>query len=129
MHVSGTVTLLFTDIEDSTRLWEAQPTRMAAALARHAVRLVEHEDLDTGQVDVALPVMVEQPTGRRNEDVDAASEPRGLRRQSHAAEHRHRRDLQMLAVGRDGPFDLRRQFARWREDQRAQGFAGASRIG
>jgi TolB-like protein/class 3 adenylate cyclase/Flp pilus assembly protein TadD len=32
---SGTVTLLFTDIEGSTRLWEAQESAMRAALARH----------------------------------------------------------------------------------------------
>jgi predicted ATPase/class 3 adenylate cyclase len=32
---SGTVTLLFTDIEGSTRLWEAEPEHMAAALRRH----------------------------------------------------------------------------------------------
>ena len=32
---SGTVTLLFTDIEGSTRLWEVHPTAMRAALARH----------------------------------------------------------------------------------------------
>jgi predicted ATPase/class 3 adenylate cyclase len=32
---SGTVTLLFTDIEGSTRLWEAEPEQMAAALRRH----------------------------------------------------------------------------------------------
>jgi predicted ATPase/class 3 adenylate cyclase len=32
---SGTVTLLFTDIEGSTRLWEAEPERMAAALRQH----------------------------------------------------------------------------------------------
>ena len=32
---TGTVTLLFTDIEGSTRLWETQPTAMRAALARH----------------------------------------------------------------------------------------------
>ena len=32
---SGTVTLLFTDIEGSTRLWESEPERMAAALRRH----------------------------------------------------------------------------------------------
>ena len=32
---SGTVTLLFTDIEGSTRLWESEPDRMAAALRRH----------------------------------------------------------------------------------------------
>ena len=32
---TGTVTFLFTDIEGSTRLWEAQPEAMPAALARH----------------------------------------------------------------------------------------------
>jgi class 3 adenylate cyclase len=32
---SGTVTFLFTDLEGSTRLWEAEPDRMADALARH----------------------------------------------------------------------------------------------
>lgn len=32
---SGTVTLLFTDIEGSTRLWEDEPDAMAAALRRH----------------------------------------------------------------------------------------------
>jgi predicted ATPase/class 3 adenylate cyclase len=32
---SGTVTLLFTDVEGSTRLWEAEPELMAPALRRH----------------------------------------------------------------------------------------------
>ena len=32
---SGTVTFLFTDIEGSTRLWDAQPDAMADALRRH----------------------------------------------------------------------------------------------
>jgi predicted ATPase/class 3 adenylate cyclase len=32
---SGTVTLLFTDIQGSTRLWEAEPEPMATALRRH----------------------------------------------------------------------------------------------
>ena len=32
---SGTVTFLFTDLEDSTRLWEAHPDAMQVALARH----------------------------------------------------------------------------------------------
>ena len=31
---TGTVTLLLADVEGSTRLWESQPTEMAAALAR-----------------------------------------------------------------------------------------------
>lgn len=37
---SGTVTFLFTDLEGSTRLWEADPDGMPAAVARH------HELLD-----------------------------------------------------------------------------------
>ncbi|MGH9170491.1 MAG: ATP-binding protein [Acidimicrobiales bacterium] len=32
---SGTVTLLFTDVEGSTRLWEAEPEAMGTALRRH----------------------------------------------------------------------------------------------
>ena len=32
---SGTVTLLFTDIQGSTRLWETEPEPMAVALRRH----------------------------------------------------------------------------------------------
>ncbi len=35
MTPSGTVTLLFTDVEGSTRLWEAERDAMAAALRRH----------------------------------------------------------------------------------------------
>ena len=35
MPPSGTVTLLFTDIEGSTRLWESHPTAMRAALETH----------------------------------------------------------------------------------------------
>jgi predicted ATPase/class 3 adenylate cyclase len=31
----GTTTILFTDIEGSTRLWESEPERMSQALARH----------------------------------------------------------------------------------------------
>ena len=34
---SGTVTFLFTDIEDSTRLWESTPVDMAAAVQAHDV--------------------------------------------------------------------------------------------
>src|SRR5262245_52315764 len=32
---TGTVTFLFTDLEGSTRLWEAHPDAMQVALARH----------------------------------------------------------------------------------------------
>ncbi len=36
---TGTVTFLFTDIEGSSRLWEAQPAAMRTALARHDAHL------------------------------------------------------------------------------------------
>jgi predicted ATPase/class 3 adenylate cyclase len=36
---TGTVTLLFTDVQGSTRLWEEHPEAMPAALARHDVLL------------------------------------------------------------------------------------------
>ena len=32
---TGAVTFLFTDIEDSTRMWERSPEAMSAALVRH----------------------------------------------------------------------------------------------
>lgn len=32
---SGTVSFLFTDIEGSTRMWEAQPAEMKQAVERH----------------------------------------------------------------------------------------------
>lgn len=32
---SGTITLLFTDVEGSTKLWETEPEPMARALRRH----------------------------------------------------------------------------------------------
>jgi len=38
---SGTVTFLFTDIEGSTRRWDAQPDAMQRALARHDAILRE----------------------------------------------------------------------------------------
>jgi predicted ATPase/class 3 adenylate cyclase len=40
---TGTITFLFTDIEGSTRLWQAQPEAMAVALQRHDVLI--HETL------------------------------------------------------------------------------------
>lgn len=38
---TGTVTFLFTDIEDSTRLWDEHSEEMRHALARHDVLLTE----------------------------------------------------------------------------------------
>jgi predicted ATPase/class 3 adenylate cyclase len=47
---SGTVTFLFTDIEDSTRLWQEQPEAMARAHALHDRILQEAIDANHGYV-------------------------------------------------------------------------------
>jgi predicted ATPase/class 3 adenylate cyclase len=47
---SGTVTFLFTDIEDSTRRWEQEPAAMSAALARHDHLLVQAVSVNRGAV-------------------------------------------------------------------------------
>ena len=47
---TGTVTLLFTDIEGSTRLWEAHAAAMRAALARHDALLRHCIDDHDGHV-------------------------------------------------------------------------------
>jgi class 3 adenylate cyclase len=49
---TGTVTLMLTDIEGSTRLWEAHAAAMRAALARHDA-LLRHRIAD----GVGLKVM------------------------------------------------------------------------
>jgi len=45
---TGTVTLLFSDIEGSTRLWEAHPATMQGALARHDAILREAIEANAG---------------------------------------------------------------------------------
>lgn len=47
---SGTVTLLFTDIEGSTRLWEDDPARMRGTLARHDALLREAIEASGGTI-------------------------------------------------------------------------------
>ena len=47
---SGTVTFLFTDIEDSTRRWEQEPAAMSAALARHDHLLLQAVSVNRGAV-------------------------------------------------------------------------------
>ena len=47
---SGTVTFLFTDIENSTPLWEKHTEAMKSALARHDVILKEKIESNNGQI-------------------------------------------------------------------------------
>ena len=48
--LSGTVTFFFTDIEDSTRLWEKYPKAMKGALTRHYAILREAVERHAGRI-------------------------------------------------------------------------------
>ncbi len=72
--------------------------------------------------------MIEQSARRRDQDVDAASELRGLRPEADTAEDGRRCDLEMLAVRLDRRFDLRAELARGRDDKHAQRLARPVRV-
>jgi hypothetical protein len=87
------------------------------AHVEHAVGFVEHQDLDAGQVHRLLADVVEQAAGRGDQDVDLAAQRGVLRVDVDAAEHHHRLDGDVLAVGAHRFLDLRREFARRHQDQ------------
>lgn len=63
---SGTVTFLFTDLAESTRLWEADPSRMAEAVAAHHALLAEvvthHEGLVVKTTGDGVMAVFEEPS-------------------------------------------------------------------
>ncbi len=95
------------------------------AHVEHPVGLVQHQDLDVRKIDGALLVMIEQPARRRDQDVDPAFELRDLRINADAAEHHRRSLLRVLAVDANAFLDLRGEFARRGQDQRAHRLAPA----
>ena len=99
------------------------------AHVQHAVGLVEHEHLDLRQVDRLLSGVVEQAARRGDDDVDSALERRDLVVDRHAAEDDGDGGLLVLAVVAHALLDLRREFARRREDQRAHRVARLARGG
>ena len=79
---------------------------------QHTVGLIEHQDLNPGQVYRALPHMVEQTTGRRHQEINAASQGLELRVNIDATEHDHRGQGDMFAIGLHRFLHLSGQFAR-----------------
>ena len=89
------------------------------AHVEHPVGLVQHEDLDLPQVNALLLDVVEQSSWRGDENLDAAAHNRQLLLDVHAAVDDGRAQVRVLAVRAEGFLDLHREFAGWREDQRA----------
>ena len=94
---------------------------MHKAHVQHPVGLVQHEDLDVGEVDEALPHQVVQAAGAGDEDIDALLEGRDLRGLAHAAKDHGAALVQILAVQLKALADLQRQLAGGGQDQGTDG--------
>ena len=87
------------------------------AHVEHPVRLVEDEDLDLAEIGDTLTDQVEQPAGRRDEDLDAAAQrlDLGVHRDPAVDHGRPQRDGP--AVGVDALVDLHRELAGRDQDE------------
>ena len=89
------------------------------AHVEHAVGLVEDEELDVGQIDMALTDHVEQTAGCGGEDVDATAQVLLLRALADATEHDHAADVEVARVLLDVVVNLGSQFTGRAHHQRA----------
>ena len=88
----------------------------------HPVGLVEHQDLDLTQIHGLLPRMVEQASGRRNDDVHAATQRIDLRLHANPAEDHRGTQREVLAVGPHILVHLGGKLTGRRDDQGAREF-------
>ena len=88
------------------------------AEVEHAVRLVEHQHLDRGEVEHALLVEVDQAARRADQDVHAVLEVAPLLLVVHAAEGEAELHARVLPEDLRVVVDLHGEFARRRDDQR-----------
>ena len=86
----------------------------------HAVGFVDDQDLDAGQQDLAAIGEVEQAAGRRDQHVGAAGDLGLLVGEGNAADQQRDVELVVDAVFAEGFLDLRGEFARRLENQRAR---------
>ena len=106
------------------------PQRHDEAHVEHLVGLVEDQNLDVPQIDVALLHQVFEPAGRGDEDVDAILQGPHLRPLPDAAVDDGIAERSEFAVGGEAGPDLGGQLARRRQHQRRIGrraFAGRRR--
>ena len=97
------------------------------AHVQHPVGLIQHEDLDVGKVDIALPDEVVQPARAGDEDVYALLDGFHLRGLAHAAENDGAAQFEILSVGGEALADLERKLPGRGEDEGADRtlFAGS----
>ena len=101
---------------------------MNEAHVEHAVRFVEHEELDLGEVDVALPLQVQQAARAGHQDVGAAAKLAHLGVLTDAAEDEQVAHVEVLAVLLEGQPDLGRELTGWGQHERADGPPSAGTV-
>ncbi len=89
------------------------------AHVEHAIRFVEHQHLDGGEIDVVETHVVEQAARRRHHQLRAGAQRALLRPHVDAAHHRHRGDADVVADRQRLLVDLHGQLAGRREDEGA----------
>ena len=87
------------------------------AHVQHAVRFIQHQRLEIGEIDGLLGVQVQQTARRGGQDLDARGQAADLRVDLHATEYHGIAQLQVTGIGSDVLVDLRGQFTRRRDDQ------------
>ena len=92
---------------------------MDEAHVEHAVGLIEHEDFDAIEMDGALLHEVEQPSGRRHQDVDASREGADLAIERDPADRERDARAQIASVGLEAFDDLGGKFAGRAQHQHA----------
>ena len=87
------------------------------AHVEHPVGLVEDEDLEAAEVDVAAGHVVQKPAWRRDDDIDPCTEGVLLRRHADAPVDRVAADAGALREAAESDLDLRRELPSRREDE------------
>ena len=88
----------------------------------HAVDLIEDEEVDAGEIDVALIDQVEQAAGAGDEDIDTAAHGIDLWSLADPAVDEGVLDFDVLAVSFEALTDLGGEFAGRGEDEHARAF-------
>ena len=80
---------------------------------------VDREELDAAEIDRALRDVIEQPSGGRDDDVDAVLEDLDLGRVVDAALDQHAAQLELLCVSAQRVFGARSELAGRHQEERA----------
>ena len=90
---------------------------LAKTEIEHLVGLVEHDRLQFRNVETAAPQMIAQPSRRADHDVRARGQLALLAARIHAADAGNDARIGILIEPGEFAMDLKRQFARRRDDQ------------